>query len=166
MVFSFEIAFARGIFQNTFQSFIAFTLPNCTLLICNCWKVLRIIFFPFKGVFQKSVACWDHHEMEIWYVITMPLEMETLWELIANSVVMQAKSLYIRHAVSNFLEQKYRFGLVLDQLAILKKKLRPIKSNFWCCFFVFSWAKNFFFQKILLWKWWKKINSWKFNKGF
>ena len=68
--------------------------------------------------------------MEIWYVITMPLEMETLWELIANSVVMQAKSLYIRHAVSNFLEQKYRFGLVLDQLAILKKKLRPIKSNF------------------------------------
>ena len=40
--------------------------------------------------------------MEIWYVITMPLEMETLWELIANSVVMQAKSLYISRAVSNF----------------------------------------------------------------
>ena len=40
--------------------------------------------------------------MEKWYVITMPLEMETLWELIANSVVMQAKSLNISHAVSNF----------------------------------------------------------------
>ena len=35
-------------------------------------------------------------------MITMPLEMETLWELIANSVVMQAKSLYISRAVSNF----------------------------------------------------------------
>ena len=93
MVFSFEIALARGIFLNTFQSFIALTLPNYTLVICNYWKVLHIIFFPFKDVFQKSVACWDHHEMEIWYVITMPLEMETLWELIANSVVMQATDL-------------------------------------------------------------------------
>ena len=34
--------------------------------------------------------------MEIWYVITMPLEMETLWELIANSVVMQATDLQAR----------------------------------------------------------------------
>ena len=96
MVFSFEIAFARGIFLNPFQFFIALTLPNCTLVICNYFKVLHsysLIFFPFKDVFQKSVACWDHHEMEIWYVITMPLEMETLWELIANSVVMQATDL-------------------------------------------------------------------------
>ena len=69
--------------------------------------------------------------MEIWYVITMPLEMETLWELIANSVVMQAKSLNISHALSNVygteIEIWAGFG---PRLAMLKKKLWPIISNF------------------------------------
>ena len=61
-----------------------------------------------------------------------------------------SKSLYISHGVSNLLEQKFRFGLVLCRLVVLKKKFGPIMSNFWGRFFhVVIGKKNNFFLEIL-----------------
>jgi hypothetical protein len=49
-----------------------------------------------------------------------------------------SKSLYIRHGVSNLLEQKFRFGLVLCRLVVLKKKIwanneQLLRTVFSCC---------------------------------
>ena len=63
-------------------------------------------------------------------MITMPLEMETLWELIANSVVMQAKSLYISRAVSNFYGTEIEIWAGFRPVGNTEKKLWSIMSNF------------------------------------
>ena len=69
-------------------------------------------------------------------MITMPLEMETLWELIANSVVMQAKSLYISHAVSNF------YGTGIEIWAGFGPVGNTEKKSFEGGFFMFHGEKN------------------------
>ena len=49
-----------------------------------------------------------------------------------------AKSLYRSCTVGDFYEKYLRFGLVLGQLAILKKKLGPIGATFEGGFFMIS----------------------------
>jgi len=50
---------------------------------------------------------------------------------VGHSAYIHMQSRYIEVAQGDiFMEQKMRFGLVLGQLAVLKKKLGPIMSNF------------------------------------
>ena len=61
-----------------------------------------------------------------------------------------------------FMEQELRFGLDLDQLAILKKKVSgPIMSNFWGCYFhVFRDKKMLNFFLTILVSALKKLHKW------
>jgi hypothetical protein len=58
------------------------------------------------------------------------------WMNDAKTSVCYNQSHYIEVAQGAIsIEQKLDFGLVMGQLAILKKKLGPIMSIFWGCFF-------------------------------
>ena len=123
------------------------------------WNPLIAIFFIIiKNWMRQFQTCskdllWNGLPCVIWLVP------ESIWlktrRLPADSFGLsggrwqqqsETKSLYIIRAVSNFMEQKLRFGLVLGRMAVLKK-IRLIKSNFWGRFFLYLNNLLNFFKK-------------------
>ena len=131
--------------------------------MCRKFKLFKnFMFFPsmqkiFAIPFLGSHSCtlkWKfgakffqtrylgHDKCKVFLVNVVCNSAWKISKIRANSL---AKLLYISHAVSIFTEQKLKFGLDFGQLALLKKKLGSIMSNFWEPF-----SSRFHGQKIIL----------------
>ena len=141
-----------------------FSLVRTSLKINSNLTPLKTIFcsnlmlLPFESFHRiKCLALWKnqptysqldlhHYHKFCWYQCCLEDKLE------GNRKVrfcgLHAKSSYRSRAGRHFMEHvNMWFGQVLGWLAILKKNLGPITSNFWVCFFfMFSGSKKFFFK--------------------